>query len=102
MVARHAEHFVAAVAQPFQELAGFLELLGPGTLGEIATDDDKVGLELIDLPVDGFDEALVVRTEVQVGEVDDAGHRLANAKAVPRFSGAGQKFSRSKSLASMP
>ena len=62
------------IAQPFEELAGFAELLGARALREIAADDDEVGLQLVDLAFDRLDQALVVRAEVQVGKMDDASH----------------------------
>ena len=74
MVARHAENFVAAIPQPFEEVAGLAELLGPRALGEVAADDDEVGLLRIDLFGNGFHQPLVMGTEVKVGEMDDPGH----------------------------
>jgi hypothetical protein len=57
---------MAAFAQSFEELACLFELLGPRALSEVAADDDEVGLELVDLRVDGLDEAVIVRTEMKV------------------------------------
>ena len=74
VVAGHADHLVAAVAQPFEELAGLAELLGPRALGEVAADYDQVGLQRIDLGIDGFHQPLVMGPEVQIREMDDAGH----------------------------
>ena len=61
--------------KPFEELAGLAELLGPRALGEVAADDDEVGLELVDLPLDRLDQPLVMRAEMKVGEMDEASHR---------------------------
>jgi hypothetical protein len=74
VIAGHAEHLVAAVLQPLEEQARFAELLGLGALGEIAADDDKVGLELVDLRLDGLDQPLVMRAEMKVGKVHEPGH----------------------------
>ena len=74
VVAGNSEHLVTAVAQPLEELARLAELLGPRALGEVAADDDEVGLQLVDLAVDRFDQPLVVGAEMEVGEMDDAGH----------------------------
>ena len=49
MISGDAEHFMARIAQPVEELAGLLELLGSGALREVAADDDEVGLYLLNL-----------------------------------------------------
>ena len=67
VIARNAEHFVALVAQPGEEGAGLLELLGPGALGEVAGNDDEVGLFLVDSLLDRLDQLVVVRAEMEVG-----------------------------------
>src|SRR5215218_8518785 len=46
VIAGNADHFVAALAEPLEELAGFLELLGPRALGEVPADYDEVGFQL--------------------------------------------------------
>ena len=74
MIAGHAEHFMARLAQPLEELARLLELLGSGALGEVAADDDEVGLELVDAPLDGVDQSLVVGAEMEIGQVNEASH----------------------------
>jgi hypothetical protein len=74
MVAGHAQQLVPPLAQPVQETAGFLELLRPGALREIAADDDKVGLERLDALLDAIDQPLVMSAKMQVGEVNDASH----------------------------
>jgi len=79
VIAGHSDHIVAALAQAVEELASLAELLGPGALGEVAADDDKVGLELVGLAADGPDEALVMRSEVEVGQVEQASHSPVNA-----------------------
>ena len=55
------------LAEPFEESARFLELLGAGTLGEIAADDDEIGLERVDMPFDGVDQPLIMSAKVEVG-----------------------------------
>ena len=77
MIARHAEHLVAGISQPLEELAGLLELLGPRALREVAADDDEVGLLLVDALVDRLDQPRVVGAEVKVGQMDQAGHETA-------------------------
>jgi hypothetical protein len=57
---------MAAFAQSFEELTRLFELLCPRSLGEVAADDDEVGLELVHLRVDGIDEAVIMRTEMKV------------------------------------
>ena len=74
VIAGHAEHLVPALAQPFEEAARLLELLGARALGEVAADDDEVGLELVDLPFDGFDQPLVMGAEMEIGKVNEPGH----------------------------
>ena len=83
VVAGHAEHLVAALAQPFEEFAGFAKLLGARALGEVAADHDQVGLELVDFAFDRLDQPLVVRAEMKVGEMDEAGHARTE-RAGPR------------------
>ena len=51
---------MARIAQPVEELAGLLELLGSGALREVAADDDEVGLDVVDVLPDRRDEALVM------------------------------------------
>ena len=82
VIAGHAEHLMAALAQPLEELARFPELLGPGALGEVAADDDQVGLQLVDLPFDRLDQPRVMRAEMKVGEMDEAGHVRERAERV--------------------
>ena len=65
---------MAAFAQPIEEFARLPKLFGPRALREIAADHDEVGLELVDLPPDRFDQALIVRAEMQVGQMDEASH----------------------------
>ena len=74
MVARYREHFMAAVVQTLQKLAGFAKLLGPGALREVAADDDQIRLQLVDLPVDRLDQPVVMGPKVEIGEMDDASH----------------------------
>jgi len=74
MVAGDAKHLVPVVAQALEEMAGFAELLGSGPLGEVATDHDEARLQRAQLGFDRFDQRLIVRTEVQVGKVDQASH----------------------------
>ena len=76
MVARNAENFVTPLAQPFEEAAGLLELLGPGALGEVAADHHQVGLQLVDAAIDGLDQPLIVSAEVEVGQMDEPRHGL--------------------------
>ena len=54
MIPRNAEDFVAPVAQARQELARFLELLGAGTLREVAANDDQIGFRLVDAFLHSF------------------------------------------------
>src|SRR6185437_9646977 len=65
---------MAMIAQSLKELASLAELLGPGALREVAADHDEVGFQLIGLPLDGLDQLLVVRAEMQVGKMHDASH----------------------------
>ena len=117
VVAGHAEHFVARCLQPLEELAGLAELLGPRALGEVAADDDEVGLQLVDTPLDGLDQPLVMGAEMQVGKMDEAGMRFndvtlncfsarscARAVSVRTFSllDGRQKFRNSSSFTSTP
>ena len=74
MIARNAEHLMPGMLQPLEETACLLELLGLRALGEIAADDDEVGLQLIDAVLDGLDQALVMRAKMQVREMDEASH----------------------------
>src|SRR4051812_5411936 len=75
------------VAQGFQELASLRELLGARALSEIAADRDQIGLESVDLAQDSIDETIVMRTEVEIGQMSDGGHvRHSNAAAAWRFS----------------
>ena len=76
MVSGHPEHLVPMIAQAVEEIASIAELLGTRALGEVAADDDEVGLELIDLPFDRLDQPLVMGAEMEVGEVNDAGHGM--------------------------
>ena len=46
--------------QPGEKLAGLLELVGPGALGEVAGNDDEVGGKRIDARFDRFDQPLVM------------------------------------------
>jgi hypothetical protein len=73
---------VPAFAQAFEEFARFVKLLGPRTLREIAADDDEVGLQLVNLPVDRLDKPLVMSAEVKVGKMDYASHGVLE-NAVP-------------------
>ena len=73
-VSRHSEHLMSRTLQALEELTGLLELLRPGALREVAADDDEVGLELIDAALQGADQTLVMRAEVQVREMDEASH----------------------------
>jgi hypothetical protein len=57
-----------------EKLARFLELLGPGALGEIAADHDQRRREFVDLARDRLDQPRVVGAEVEVGEMDEARH----------------------------
>jgi hypothetical protein len=74
VVAGHPEHLVAALAQPVEKLAGFAELLGSRALREIAADDEQVRLELVDLALDRRDDLIVMRAEMQIGQVDEPRH----------------------------
>ena len=75
MIAGHAEHVMARRFQPFEELARLLELLGPRALGEVARNDDQVGLRpRRPTPRPRSTSRVVMRAEVQVGKMGDAGH----------------------------
>ena len=74
MVARHAKHVMAGLAQPIEEGARVLELLGPRALGEIAADDNQVGFVGVDPFLNRLDQLGVVRAEVEVGQMDDSRH----------------------------
>ena len=75
VIAGHAEHLVAALAQPFEEPARLAELLGPRALGEVAA-DRRPGRASARrrCASTAFDQPLVVRAEMQVGQMDEAGH----------------------------
>ncbi len=85
VVAGNRQHLVPGVAEPFEEAARFLELLGPGTLGEIAADDHQVGLGRVHFGFYRLDQFGVVGAEVEVGQMDQASHELANARDSGRF-----------------
>jgi len=70
MISGDADDFLARIAQPVEELAGLLELLGSGALREVAADDDEVGLDLLNAPLDRGDEFLVVSAEVKIRQVN--------------------------------
>ena len=74
VVPGNGEHLVTRIAQPFEEAAGFLELLGARTLREVAADYDEIGPRLVDLALDGLDKPGIVGTEVQVGQMDQSRH----------------------------
>ena len=76
---------MARLAQPVEEVAGFLELLGPRALGEVAADDDEVGFLLVNALLDRIDQPRVVSTEMQIGQVDQPNHGNSNALATARF-----------------
>ncbi len=79
VVSGNTEHLVPTLPQAFEELACLAKLLGACALGEIAADHDQVGLQLVDLPLDSLDQTFVMRAEMKVGKMDDAGHGHANA-----------------------
>jgi hypothetical protein len=58
------------VAQPFQEAAGLLELFGLGPLGEVAADNDEVRVSFIHLLLDGIDNCRIMRSEVEIRQVN--------------------------------
>ena len=64
-----------------EEAARLLELLGPRALGEVAADDDEVGLLVRNPRLDRFDENGVVGAEMKVGQVKKTGHGQGNARA---------------------
>ncbi len=66
MIAGDAKHFVARLAQPVEKGAGVLELLGSRALGEVAADDDEIGLELVSLALNRLDQVFVMRAEMQI------------------------------------
>ena len=74
MIARNGEHFVSSVAKTLEEAASLLELLGSRTLGEIPADDHKVRLCLVDLAFDAFDKPWVMRSKMEVGQMNDTRH----------------------------
>src|SRR5690606_19612093 len=69
MVARHAEDVVTGIAQSLQKAACLLELPHACALCKIAADDDEVRPFLTDTGFDCSDQALVVRAEMEIGEV---------------------------------
>ncbi len=81
----HGEHVMAGIAQALEEIAGFLELLGPRALREIAADDDEVGLLFVDARLDRFDQPRIVRSEMQVGQMNQPGHSTATRWQAARF-----------------
>jgi hypothetical protein len=74
MVAGHGQHFMTLAPQPLEEFACILELVGSRPLGEIAGDDDQVGLQLVDPLFDTIDQLLVMGAEMKVGQMGDARH----------------------------
>ena len=78
MVTRNAEHLVARILKPLEELARLLELVGPCALSKVAADHDKVGVELVNAAFDGAHEVLIVGAKMQIGKVHEAGHASFN------------------------
>ena len=74
MVARNTQHLMTFCLQPLKEAARLAKLVGPRPLGEIAGDDDQVGLQLVDPLFDAIDQLLVMGAEMKVGEMGDARH----------------------------
>jgi hypothetical protein len=74
VVTRDSQDLVPAFAQPLEEAARVLELLCPRALGEVAADDDKIGLQPVDAGLNGFNQILVMGAEMQVRKVDEASH----------------------------
>jgi hypothetical protein len=68
-----------SVPNALKELTGLLELLRPCALGEIAADDDEIGLQLVDASLDSSNQPVVVGTEMQVRKVDEASHARSTA-----------------------
>ena len=56
-----------------------MELFGARALREVAADDDKVGFQLVDPPLDRFNQPLVMSAEMKIREVDEASHAIMNA-----------------------
>src|SRR5436190_18578911 len=79
MIARHAENVVTRRFQSLKKPACFLELLGLGALGEVAGNDDQVGPGFVDPFLDRSHQLLVVRAEVEIGKMGNAGHGSKNA-----------------------
>ena len=56
MIAWHCKHFVPRVAHAHQKGAGFLKLLGPGALGEVAGHHHEIRRFLVKAAFNRFDE----------------------------------------------
>ena len=103
VVARHAEHLVAGVAKPLEEVAGFRELLGPGALREVAADDDEVGLELVDARSTASTSRSSWAPKWRSERWTSRGHgRIERAAALSVQRRLRQKFRNSSSLTSTP
>ena len=62
------------LAKALEKTAGLLELLGPRALREISTDHDQRGLQRVNAGANPRDKAFVVRSEMEVGQMNQAGH----------------------------
>jgi hypothetical protein len=78
---------VSRVAQPLEEPACLLELLGARSLGEIAADDDEVGFLLVHALGDRIHEVRLVRAEMEVGQMDQASHDAPTRVMLNLFQG---------------
>lgn len=83
MVARHSEDLMALVPDVLQELAGLAELVGACTLREVAADHNEIGFNAVDLVADSVNQPRIMRSKMQVGQVNDASHGLATNAPPP-------------------
>ena len=81
MIARYDKRFKASGAQLAQPGSGLTELVDPGALREIAADDDQVGATRLQPGGGGVYDPGIVRAEMNVGQVSDAGHAKVTNRA---------------------
>jgi hypothetical protein len=72
VIARDDENRLGNVVD---EMAGLNKFGGSGALGQIAAENDKIGLQPADFPNQGGGYACVMTAKVQVGNVGDHAHR---------------------------
>src|SRR5690242_21370986 len=86
MIARNAEDLMTRLAETSKKFASLLELARPRALGEVAANDDEVGLELVCLAFDSIDDLVVMGPEMEVGQVNKARHAASTPRRCSWFS----------------